>query len=149
MEALTRVVAEECETLITTHGLRQRIEDSRWGGTVVLEGDLSSLELFYGNPEYDFTAGIRYRSHPRRSAMHLWAVLEALGVDPGPLRPIMQVDDAELRRQVRAAAELVSRHWEALDREPTEELRRAVGRIVDRYDRRVRARDEKGVRRRD
>ena len=137
-DVLIQVVDEELRALIREHELREERAVARWGTTVTLHGPRWMLELFYGEREFLLTIDIRYEKFRRKNPVPLWAVLEALGVGRCGLGPATWVDDAELRRQLAALAEVMTRHGELLDQEPTKELFQEVSRILDRYARTIR-----------
>lgn len=138
MDALIQAVDEQLRALISQHGLREEHALARWGTTVTLHGPRWTLELFYGEREFDLLIGISFAAFPRKNAVPLWAVLEALGLGRCGLAPATWVDDAELQRQLAALAEILTHHREVLDREPTRELFQEVSRILDRYARSIR-----------
>lgn len=136
--ALIEEVDAQLRGLIESLGLREERAQARWGTTVTLHGERWTLELFYGEREFDLLIDICYAKFPRKNPVALWAVLEALGLGRCGLAPATYVDDEELRRQIAALADVLTHHREALDREPTQELFREVSRVLDRYARSVR-----------
>ena len=138
-KALIREAGEKFGFLVAEHGFRQEDDVGRWGTSVTFRGDLWSLYLFYGNPEFDFTAEIEYHRFPRKHPKPLWAVLEALGVDCPSMAPERMANEPHLHRLVAATAEAVAGHRDQLSRVPTPELFREVERVLDRHTRRVRS----------
>jgi hypothetical protein len=137
-DALIREAGEHFHFLVKDHGFRQVNHIERWYANVQFQGERLTLCLTHGNREADFSAEIKYSQFPRKNPKALWLVFEALGLSRGPLAMETQVDEDRLRALVASTAELVARHWDLIDRNPSVELIREVERIGDRYARRVR-----------
>jgi hypothetical protein len=131
--------SEKFRFLVAEHGFRQENDIAHWGTSVTFHGELWSLYLFYGNPEFDFIAEIKYHRFPRKNPRPLWAVLEAMGIDCPALAPETMTEARLLGRLVAATAEAITGHWDVLSRVPTLELFREVDRVLDRSARRVRS----------
>lgn len=137
-DALIREAKEHFAFLVTDHGFRQVNAIGRLYAETQFQGERLTLYLTCEDRDADFFTEIRYAKFPRKNPKVLWAVLEALGISQGPVVPETLVSDDHLRELVAATAEIVSRHWEVLSREPTRELMDDVEKILDRYSRKIR-----------
>lgn len=137
-DPLLREAGAQLQFLVTDHGFRQVVDCQKSYATVEFQGERLTLYLTYTDREFDFYAEIKYHKFPRKNPKMLCSVFEALGISEGPVAIGTMVDDETLHILIRTLAELIQRHWDVINRDPTQELFREVKRIEDRYARRVR-----------